>query len=194
MRKSLCLSFIGILLVMAGCIPSVHPLYTEPDLLFDSALVGDWVSKDGKETWTFTKTADKEYKGVYIDKDSKKGEFVEHLLKEDDRRFLDLYPVDPELKENDFYKYHLLPVHTFMRVEQIEPKFQLATLKLNWLKAFLQENPGALRHEKVNDSVLLTAEPKEMQGFLIMHEKTADAWDECDPMTRRVANPKKLVN
>lgn len=191
MRKSLILPFIGLLFLMAGCIPSVHPLYTEQDLIFDSSLIGEWVNQDGNESWTFTKSAGKEYKLVYMDKDARKGEFVVHLLKVDDRRFLDLYPVSPDLKENDFYKGHLLPVHTFMRVEQIEPTFQMAILKLDWLKKFLQENPGAIRHEKVDDSILLTADPKELQGFLMMHEKTADAWEECDSMSRRVEKTKQ---
>jgi len=170
---------------MAGCIPSVHPLYTEQDLIFDPALVGEWADKEGKETWTFTKNGEKDYKLIYVDREGKAGMFVVHLLKVEDRRFLDFYPDDPELKQNDFYKAHLLPVHTFMRIQQGEVTLQMTMLKPDWIKKFLRDNPDAVRHEKMDDTILLTAQPKELQAFLIKQEKTADAWDECSPLTRR---------
>ena len=78
-----------------------------------------------------------------------------------------------------------MPVHSFMRVQQIEPTFQMAMMKPDWIKKFLQKNPTAISHEDVDGTIVLTAQPKELQAFLIKHEKTADAWDDCDPMTRR---------
>jgi len=185
------MTFLGLLLVMTGCIPTLHPLYTEADLIFDPSLVGEWTGKDGKETWTFTKSTEKEYKLLYVDEDGKKGEFDVNLLKVKDNQFLDFFPLEPSLKENDFYKAHLLPVHTFMRVQQIEPTLQLVMLKLDWLEKFLKENPGAIRHEKEGNRILITAQPKELQAFLIKHEKTADAWSESDPLTRRVEKQKE---
>jgi len=128
---------------------------------------------------------------VYIGGDGKKGDFDVHLLKVKGSRYLDLFPATPDLKENDFYRGHLMRVHSFMRVQQIEPTFQMAMLKPDWIKKFLQKNPGAIAHEDVNGTIVLTAQPKELQAFLIKHEKTADAWDDCDPMTRRVEKPKE---
>jgi len=37
----------------------------------------------------------------------------------------------------------------------------------------------------------LTAQSKDMQAFLLKHDKTADAWDECSPMKRRMEKPKR---
>ena len=185
MHKFIQTAALGFLFILSGCIPSVHPLYTEQDLVFDSALVGEWSGKEGKETWTFTKGAERDYKVTYMDEKGKKGEFVVHLLKVAESRFLDFYPVDPDLKENDFYQIHLFPVHTFTRVQPIGSTLQMAMLNPDWLKKFLQENPAAVRHEKVDGSVLLTAQPKELQEFLMKHEKSADAWNECEPLTRR---------
>ena len=185
MQKFLQMASFGLLLVLAGCIPSVHPLYTERDLIFDPALVGKWTDKKGKETWTFTQSAEKEYKLTYVDEKGKKGKFVVHLLKVKDHQFLDFYPADPDLKQNDFYKLHLMSMHTFMRLQQIEPTLQMATLNPDWIKKFLKKNPDAVRHEKVDDGILFTAQPKELQAFLIKRAKTVDAWNECDPLTRR---------
>ena len=38
----------GLLLavVLSACVPSLHPFYTETDLVFDPALLGEWVEED----------------------------------------------------------------------------------------------------------------------------------------------------
>ena len=148
--------------------------------------MGEWSEKNSKEMWTFTKGDKKEYNLVYVNDDEEKGRFVVHLVKAEERMFLDLFPEEPDLKENDFYKVHLLPVHTFMRVEQIEPTLQMASLNPNWIKNFLQDHPNAIRHEKLDDGIILTAKPKEIQAFLIKHEKTEDAFGELSDMIRKV--------
>ena len=185
MHRSFSMTCIGLLFLMAGCIPSLHPLYTEQDLIFDPALVGQWAEKDSKESWTFTKSGEKEYKLLYVDGDGKKGEFVVHLLTFNEQRFLDLFPEDPGLEQNSFYKLHLLPVHTFLRLKEIEPALQMDVLKPDWLEKILAADAGALRHEKMDGSILLTAQPKELQAFLLKHAQTAEAWSECGPLTRQ---------
>ncbi len=180
---------LGLLLLMTGCIPSVHPLYTEQDLIFDPLLVGVWDGEDGKETWTFTRSGENAYTLRFVDGKGKAGEFSVHLLKVGDRRFLDLCPADPDLPQNDFYKFHLLPVHSFLRIRQQGDALQMTFLQPNWIRTHLQEHPDALKHEKVGDGILLTAQPGELQAFLLKHDQTPDAWDECSPLTRRVENP-----
>lgn len=178
------MTLFGLLFVLAGCIQSLYPLYTEADLIFDPALVGAWAEKDGKETWTFTKSGEKEYKLECLDEKGKKSEFVAHLLKVKDRRFLNLYPADPDLTQSDFYKMHLRAVHTFLQVRQIEPTLQMAMLDPNWLEKLLKKNPDAVRHEMDENTVLLTAKPKQLQAFLIKYAKSAKAWGEFSQMTR----------
>src|SRR5215211_7115001 len=75
--------------VFAGCVPSWNPLYTQKDLVVDPQLVGTWKGDEG-ETWKFEKTGDKKYKLVYTDAEGK-ATFAAHLLKINDRQFLDLF-------------------------------------------------------------------------------------------------------
>ena len=96
-----------------------------------------------------------------------------------------------DLNENDFYKMHLLPVHTFMRVEQIQPTLRMAPLDPDWVGEFLEDHPDAIRHEKLDDRIILTAEPKELQSFLIEHEQTKDAFSELSNMIRKVKRQKE---
>ncbi|MCX7011865.1 MAG: hypothetical protein NTW86_04745 [Candidatus Sumerlaeota bacterium] len=185
--------WLGVFVALTGCIPSLHPLYTDEDVTFDPALVGVWSSQDSKDTWTVTKAGEKEYRVVYVDEDGKKGEFTGHVLKADGQLFADLYPVEPDLKENDFYRAHLLRVHTFVRIDQTAPTLQLSVLSPDWLGRFLKENPEAIRRETVDDAILLTAQPKDLQAFLLKHKTTPDAWGECSPLTRKAEAAKTVA-
>ncbi len=191
MRKSILLS-LGLMFFMTGCIPSLHPLYTDEDLIFEPSLVGQWADKDGKESWTYTKSGDKEYKLVYVDDKGRKGGFAAHLLKLGDHQFLDLFPADAGSQQNEFYQIHILPAHTFMRIQLKDETLQMAYLDSDWLKKYLQEHPDAVRHDKLeNDTIVLTAPPKELQAFLTKHATSPEAWKECDPISRRTAEPER---
>ena len=171
--KLLTLSF---LFMLAGCVPSLNPLYTDQDLIFDSALLGVWTDKDSKETWAFTEAGEKEYKLLYTEEDGRKGEFKAHLLKIEGKTFLDLTPIRPALSQNDFYKAHFLTLHTFVQVSQTAPTVQISYLEPEWLKKIIAENPNAIRHEKIGDEILLTASTKELQKFLLKHLNTEGAF------------------
>ncbi|MBI3044618.1 MAG: hypothetical protein HYY78_17510 [Betaproteobacteria bacterium] len=42
-------------LTLAGCVFSLHPLYTDEDVVFDPALIGAWVQGNAGNTWEFGK-------------------------------------------------------------------------------------------------------------------------------------------
>ena len=171
--KLLTLSF---LLMLAGCVPSLNPLFTEQDLIFDRNLLGVWTDEDSKETWAFTYVEEKEYKLVYTDEDGLKGEFKARLLKIDGNTFLDLTPVRTPLSQNDFYKGHFLTVHTFVLISQTAPTVQISFLEPEFLKNTIAKNPSAIPHVKVGDDILITVSTKELQTFLLKHLKTEGAF------------------
>ena len=58
-------------LMLAGCVPSLNPLYTEEDLIFEPKLVGVWAENaEAKERWTFEQAGEKDYR--VIDRKSKR--------------------------------------------------------------------------------------------------------------------------
>src|SRR6187401_3334085 len=99
MKGYSCLALFAFAAVLAGCIPTLHPLYTDDDVIFDPALVGLWAEENSKDTWLYEKVDDKSYRLTYTDGEGKKGEFQARLLKLGGFRFLDLYPEDAGLKE-----------------------------------------------------------------------------------------------
>jgi len=176
------LALISFVTMLAGCVPSLNPLYTESDAIFDPALLGAWAETDSQETWAFTKRAGKEYQLINTDKDGKKSEFLAHLLKIEGEMFLDLYAVKPaDLQDNDY----LLPLHTFILVLEINPRPRFSYLDPGWLKTFVEKNPAAIRHEKLNDEILFTASTPELQKFLLTHLKTKGAFSEPTELERK---------
>src|SRR5260370_6119361 len=69
MKKSLFILSVAAAAFLAGCIvSSVSPYYTGKDLVFEPALVGDWVKDSGNdEVWKFDKSGDRAYRFTLIE-------------------------------------------------------------------------------------------------------------------------------
>lgn len=157
--------------VVAGCVPTMQPVYTEQDLVFDPAIVGFWRQKDSVATWDFTQAGEKEYQLVYTDNEGRTGRFIARVANVGGVRFLDLFPIKEDLRSNEFYKFHLMPIHTVYVVKQTTPNLQLAGFDLNWLDKYLAQNPDALQHTTYNGQRLITASTPELQAFLLEHQE-----------------------
>ena len=161
--------------ILTGCVPSLHPLFTQKEAVFDEKLTGLW-GKDSndKETFEFVRAGNdpnsREYTMVYTDKDGKKGEFSAKLGKLGSSMFLDLYPAGKlECKTPDFYNIHLLPVHTFMKIEQIEPVLKMAAMKSDKMEKMLKDDPNLIKFEDLEGGFVLTASTEELQEFIKKH-------------------------
>lgn len=158
------------LLLVAGCLPSLHSVYTEEDLVFEPEIVGFWKLDKSPQTWDFAKRDEKSYDMVFTDKHGQAGRFVAHLCHVEDALFLDLIPRQEKTDATAFYKYHLLPIHTVYLVKQMKPSLELASIDLNWLKQYLADHPDELSHSTHNNRTLITASTKELQKFLVIHK------------------------
>lgn len=157
------------LIVLAGCIPSLNPIYTSDDLVFDQAIVGEWTAAQGGSNWVFTKQDDKAYRLAFTEKDGKQGIFTAHLAQVGDVRFLDLFPVKKSSDEAGFYRAHFVPIHTVYLVRSTSPKLELKAIDLGWLADYLKQHPGAIGHVGEENRILITAPTKDLQQFLLKH-------------------------
>ena len=158
-----------LLLLMVGCIPSLHAVYTDRDLVFVPEIVGFWKQKKSPATWDFSKRNETSYQLRYTDQSGRSGRFIAHVCRVDDAMFLDLYPEKEDVDASAFYKFHLLPIHTVYLVKQTSPTLELVSIDLKWFKDYLNEHPEALAHSTVNGQKLVTASSKELQQFLLEH-------------------------
>lgn len=171
-----------LVLGMTGCfVLSVHPLYFDNDLVFESGLVGTWGEKehekDLSELWIFKKSGDKSYRLIIRDEEEGEGMFEAHLLKLGDHMFLDLYPEEPETG-SEFYNMHVIPAHSFIRVSLEGHVLRLGFFDLDWLKKNIEEGKVSIKHERRDDTIVLTASTKELQEFVLKHIEEAFIFEE----------------
>lgn len=182
MKWALAVITMGALLVVSGCITlSLHQLYTDEDLIFEPQLIGLWATEeDSPEQFEFRRGDGPGYHLIHTDENGRKASFDVHLLRANDHLFMDLKPQEIKEAGNELYLMHFFPMHSIIHVVQIEPTLILAPVDTEWLKGFLKDNPGQLKYEIYRefgtDIIILTAGPKELQGFFGHHATTEGAF------------------
>jgi hypothetical protein len=178
----------AVMLFFAGCVvTSVYPYYTGKDLVFDRALLGDWVeagaTNASAEYARFEQAGEKDYRVTIFGTDETNS-MEAHLFRLKQQLFLDVCPTNRSL---DF-----VPTHQVSKVMQIGPGIETANLNYDWLAKLLEKNPRAIRHmvlrEKTGDEhggrIVLTAETKELQRFLLKYVNDPNAWNEPSQFKR----------
>jgi hypothetical protein len=179
----------AVALLLAACIPSINPFYTDKDVVFEKKLLGDWQEKDKADepqTWNFEEGKDKAYKLTITEKEGKHGEFEAHLFKLKQDYFLDI--VATEIGENvaDLVKASLISGHLLLRISQFEPELKLAMTDVDWLDKYLKEHPKALAHHRDDDRIFLTAETADLQSFVLKLLGEDELFGKPGEMVRRV--------
>jgi hypothetical protein len=181
---------VSMLLVMVGCVPSLHELYTDETLVFDPAIAGKWQQEKDDAVWEFEPDAEsKSYALMIHEEEDKQSELTVHLVEIGGKRFFDLFPADDaEIETGDWMKAHLIPGHLFVRVEQTEPNLVLAVMNPDTLDKLLKDKPGLVKHERMDDRLVLTDSPKGLQAFITAGLKIDKFFG--DPVTlKRIAAP-----
>lgn len=184
MRTMKILFTFGIVLLISGCVvPSLHPLFTEKDLVFDPALIGTWAEEDEEEAWIFLKSGDNAYDLIHA-AEGTPIKYEAHLVRLGKFEFLDIYPQEPEIK-NDFYKLHLIPAHTFWRIWTDGDVLLIARLDPDWLKDMIARKKVKIAHERLDDRIVLTASTKELQKFILKYAEDINAFPDPAELHRQ---------
>jgi len=168
--------------LLGGCIPvmSLHSLYAKEDVVFEKKLLGTWVDdpNNPETTWEFNRIQEPNnaYRLVFSDEDGKKGSFVANLVKLQNKLFLDVYPSklpweadDPNKVEWEYNSLFLIPAHTFIKIDSIEPQLKMRLTDDDKMAELLKEDPNAVKHILVEDKLILTASTKELQAFVLKY-------------------------
>jgi hypothetical protein len=62
---------------------------------------------------------------------------------------------------------------------------KFATSDYDWLEKFLKENPKALAHHVESGRIILTADTRDLQKFVLKHLGTNELFKEYVEMTRK---------
>jgi hypothetical protein len=177
-------------LFLGGClVTSVLPFYTEKDLVFEPALVGDWINKDkdaSHEVWRLEKSGERAYRFTLIEE--RQATVMEaHAFKLQGRLFLDIASMDRDVR--------VIPPHCLLKVASITPTLKMSHLDNDWLRKLLAKDSTAIPHHMVRSGdkpddlrVVLTANTPELQKFVLKHLDTAGAW-KADVELKRESPP-----
>jgi len=72
-----------------------------------------------------------------------------------------------------------------MRIGQTDPELKIAVCDYDWLGKFLQKNPKALSHHLEDENMVLTADTRDLQKFVMNHLGTNQLFKEYGTMIRR---------
>lgn len=177
--------------LLGGCVPifSINPLYTEKDVVFKEELLGVWADPNSPEgAWEFKRND--ESKNAYqltVDiGDEAKGLFDARLVNLKGQLFLDVYPAqkglnqtmegleekakDPNSTVWPLNFAFLVPVHTFIKVDSIEPMLTMRLTDDDLMEKLLEQDPKAVKHAVLDeDRVVLTASTEELQAFVLKY-------------------------
>ena len=167
MKYAIAILVLMMLLLTTGCIPfSLYPIYTDDTLIFEPALLGSWTDADKSTTYSFISNGEKGYSLIIKNDSDGPAYFEAYFADIGGTVFLDLYPDIRVLGDGD-YDGHLIQLHSFYVVEQFEPTLKVLPIYLDWLLAYLQNEPGGIDYEIFNDTLVFSAETEDMQAFLL---------------------------
>jgi hypothetical protein len=172
----------ALLLLVTGCVvTSVYPYYTEMDIVFEQALLGDWT--DGKSDSNTNEAGRVEQSGQMGYRLTSLGENETnsvnfHVFRLGQQLFMDMCPTNQSLE--------LLPTHQLQKIKRTGATLEMASLNYDWLEKLLEKNPKAIRHmvlQKKNeqhqsDRIVLTADTAELQKFVLKYLNNTNAWSE----------------
>jgi hypothetical protein len=216
MKKSwfVVLFIAGVALSSAGCLTSLHPWFTEKDLVFEPALVGTWQdAAEADVTWTFERQNDTTYTLIdtrneneprrdqkATDKKMVSTRLTARLMRMGDARFLDISAGD-DWTDSSWLQLLLVNSHGLAKVSLDGDTLRVAFLDTDRLEGMLRDKRVVLSHDVVDASggaddpptrvnsqsrrVLLTATTPELQAFLATYARDAAAFGDRSQMRRQ---------
>jgi hypothetical protein len=167
---------------LAGCIPlSLHPLYTEEDLVYDAGLEGLW--GEDNDHWLFEKADENEYKLTVTSGENPPVVFSAHLVQLKEYTFLDLQASEVS-GISDFSSLMLIPVHAIWQYKRDGDTFRLRTLDYDWMVERVDKKRFWIAHEEYEDWFIFTAEPKRLQRFFLNWVGDEDAYGDWEEIER----------
>ncbi len=175
------IALVSLLAVTCGCVRSLHPVYTDEDVIHDPAFVGSWTEPEGDRMDVTAGEDGVSYRIAYTESEGSKSKLTAYLSKLNERLIVDVTVDDLSLPEGDMYRAHLLPVHSFYFVRIEDKSIVMQTIDADWMTEYLQKHPDAIAHQKRKDRddvPLLTAPTAEMRAFLTKIVKEPGALSE----------------
>ena len=215
MRATKLLVALAIALSTTGClVQSLHPLFTDKDLVFEPSLLGTWVGQvprggyESKASIIFQESKDKTYKVIYHPETlgsvgelpGEPVEFKGRLGRLGDYLFLETSLAEESSPTvNELYFLHRVPVYGIFRIQVDGDVLHLAALydQLYFARVFGLDHLFAgkfkIFHQWLERDrrILLTARTHELQEFVLKSAEDKDLFSYLGPWHRQKEGDQK---
>lgn len=199
MKKNHLILLTAILFLFQGCIiHSLYPLYTEETIITNDQLEGFWTMEGNKvdnecaEGLLFERHEGQNHYHLTLCEDGVWSRFDIHLVKIGKNTYIDFYPdrdhPREKRKENKYglSDLHLYPTHSFSRINISENQLIIESFDMDWLEKLFKEKKIRIKHEMVDDDILLTASSKDLQKFVEKYADNKKAFQEGDVYSKKM--------
>jgi len=191
------LGFTFLLIFLSSCLTTLHPIFTEKDLSYDSKLIGTWntESNGNKGVALITNLAtessielpgkistikQKGYLISYLGADGESDRYIAFLAKIGKHLYFDYYPADKkeDRKIDEFFGAHFVKMHTSYRVDiSKDGSFELTQLDEGYVRKLIDEKKIRINYEKdADDNTVITASTSELQQYLLKYGDEPSAY------------------
>ena len=159
--------------LVGGCVRTAHPILKDEQVTTNDALLGKWVSSDGKDSAELRPGDGKRYKLTYIDKDGGTGHFLLRFGKIGDVNVAELtsgaLPDQPGPDKDSL----LLPLYSFIIIEKnTENSVTINAMSSDWLDKYLKDHPDELEAIEVGgQDGIINSSTEDFQAFFTRHLK-----------------------
>jgi hypothetical protein len=198
MKKTIIAALLVVIIsTLSGCLATLHPLFTEKDLVFDPRLLGSWKTPDNNDVLVFEKGTSRNFSALpapmqaladkaYLLTIKEKGNVPEtklyaFLSRIGNSLYLDYYPAENSYQQQyeDFYKQHFIKMHTFERIRfHNDQSFETSQFDHNYLKALIAKKQIRIQHEiRTDGSYVITAPTEELQQYVLKYGDVKEAYE-----------------
>jgi hypothetical protein len=163
---------------LSGCyVQSIQPYYTDATVVFDSTLVGTWVSdEDDQYVFTLSDTTHGTYT-LTSEQGDAPARFQAVLVELGGADFLDIYPEAPQT-ENTIYVDHLLRMHDLLKLKMDADTLFVSGFDAEWLQNAIDKKRIRISNVPLDGAILLTGPTSELQTFVAKYAKTPAAFSQ----------------
>lgn len=175
---------LALIILVQSCIPSLHPLYTEDTIVFETSLLGTWT--DDEDTYVFERWKENAYLFTYM-KGPEQEQYEVHMVKLGPDYYLDFYSHRKEglFPGDDAALAPLIRTHSFAKVKWDQERLEISHFaELEWLENLFDQRKIRIKHERVDDEIVLTAGPIELQKFFLKYANDPNIFTETVPLKR----------
>lgn len=95
----------------------------------------------------------------------------------DDQLYLDLSLLECCQSTTEMESIHLLPVHTFSRLNIFDGRIEIEFFKDSWISELIRDNQVRIKHEKTGEDILITASTSELKKFVEKYSEDEEAFE-----------------